>query len=119
MSAGQQKDEQLAIDGNAVVSTPNASKETDISPKNAEHEQDARHDDDDNNENDNNVKEGKDVNKDGDVAADSDEKKDTDADEDDQYAVSWGDRPEDNPMSWTMAKKWRIIGTLSVLSLLT
>lgn len=114
MSTGQQTDEQSAINDNVVVSTPNDSKETDISPKNVEHERDAKHDDDDND-----VKDDKDANKDGDASANSDQKKDTDGDEDDQYAVSWGDRPEDNPMNWTMARKWRIIGTLSVLSLLT
>ncbi|CAK7217401.1 hypothetical protein SCUCBS95973_003138 [Sporothrix curviconia] len=42
-----------------------------------------------------------------------------DHDDADQYAVSWKDFPEDNPMEWPLGKKWRIIGTLSVLSLLT
>lgn len=106
MGTSQQTDEQSTINDNRVVSTPNDSKEAAVGSKNSQHEQDVQGDD---------VKDDKDDN----AAVDSDTKKGPDGGEDDQYAVSWGDRPEENPMYWATSKKWRIIGTLSVLSLLT
>ncbi|CAK7201804.1 hypothetical protein SEUCBS139899_004519 [Sporothrix eucalyptigena] len=57
---------------------------------------------------------------DNDEKVNDDTEKAPDCDATDRYyAVSWDDHPKDNPMEWTMGKKWRIIGTLSVLSLLT
>ena len=106
MNTGQQTDEQSTTNDKGVVSIPNDSKEAAVGSKDAQHEQDVQGDD------------GKD-DKDDSAAVDSDTKKGPDGDEEDQYAVSWVDRPEESPMKWAMSKKWRIIGTLSVLSLLT